>query len=84
MDLIKVLESATETSKFKVNNARLSKCGRIFVESQKTRMIIRDTSNFQEAFRFEGEASLLLLSSNFCFFEGKDYLNKPVLGLINF
>jgi hypothetical protein len=42
------------------------------VESQNTRLIIRDTISFREAYKYEGNTTLLLISSNFCLFEGKN------------
>lgn len=47
-------------------------------------MIIRDTSTFEEAFKFDGYCKCLLFSTNFVFFQGIDDKNKPILGLINF
>ena len=68
----KPLEDTAEGTIFELNGARLSPCGRILVESQNTRLIIRDTISFREAYKYEGNSKILLLSSNFCLFEGKD------------
>ena len=78
------LEDAKDGAICNLKNAKLSPCGRILVESQETNLLIRDTSSFSEVYRYEGNANMLLLSSNFCLFEGENDQDEKILGLINF
>jgi len=84
LEQVKQLESKYDTPNFEIHGIESSPCGRMLMEFQKTRLVIRDTISFNEAFKVGGEARKLVNSTDFLIFTGKNEMDEEQICILNF